>query len=106
MVWRRVRYSFVRASGPERIGVEWWHLPQALVIIPRPQDVDAAPQAKTDGTGKGAPAILDVAINDGHGLTRDYYIAEDGQGLRFWLFREGLYGRVIEPRWFMHGLFA
>jgi protein ImuB len=39
--------------------------------------------------------------------TRDYYLVEDASGHRFWLFREGLYGR--EPtaaRWFVHGLFA
>jgi protein ImuB len=39
--------------------------------------------------------------------TRDYYIVEDEAGRRFWLFREGLYGREMhEPRWFVHGLFA
>ncbi|MEO8884250.1 MAG: DNA polymerase Y family protein, partial [Devosia sp.] len=25
MIWRRVRYNFPRASGPERIGAEWWN---------------------------------------------------------------------------------
>jgi protein ImuB len=69
MRWRRVGYRFVRVSGPERIGVEWW----------RP--------------GEGA-------------LTRDYYVAEDDQGRRFWLFREGLYDETAAPRWFLHGLFA
>lgn len=40
-------------------------------------------------------------------LTRDYFRAEDTQGRRFWLFREGLYERETQaPRWFMHGLFA
>ncbi|CAN5131317.1 DNA polymerase Y family protein [soil metagenome] len=42
--------------------------------------------------------------------TRDYYRVEDEQGLRFWLFREGLYGvdatSTRQPRWFLHGLFA
>ncbi len=39
--------------------------------------------------------------------TRDYFRAEDTEGHRFWLFREGLYGRETAcPRWFMHGLFA
>lgn len=38
--------------------------------------------------------------------TRDYFRAEDTAGQRFWLFREGLYQDVAEPRWFMHGLFA
>jgi len=54
--------------------------------------------------------------------TRDYYRVEDGEGRRYWLFREGLYGRedqleqldangVAEqisfpPEWWMHGVFA
>lgn len=39
---------------------------------------------------------------------RDYYIVEDEQGRRFWLYREGLYGeaQAPSPQWFMHGLFA
>ena len=36
---------------------------------------------------------------------RDYFHAEDGQGRRFWLYREGLYGSD-RPRWFLHGLFG
>ncbi len=40
--------------------------------------------------------------------TRDYYLAEDATGRRFWLYREGIYGRETDeaPRWFVHGLFA
>jgi protein ImuB len=39
--------------------------------------------------------------------TRDYYLVEDSEGHRFWLYREGLYGReTATPRWFVHGLFA
>jgi protein ImuB len=39
--------------------------------------------------------------------TRDYYLVEDDAGRRFWLFREGLYGReTASPCWFVHGLFA
>ena len=44
--------------------------------------------------------------------TRDYYRIEDDQGLRYWLFREGLYGADYtgadderEPSWWMHGVF-
>jgi protein ImuB len=38
-------------------------------------------------------------------LTRDYFYAEDREGRKFWLFREGLYGReCASPRWFVHGL--
>jgi protein ImuB len=47
-------------------------------------------------------------------LTRDYFRVEDEAGLRFWLYRDGLYGREkiseegmpVSPDWFMHGLFA
>ncbi len=40
-------------------------------------------------------------------LTRDYFRAEDQDGRRFWLFREGLYeAETLASRWFMHGLFA
>ena len=47
-------------------------------------------------------------------LTRDYFRVEDEEGLRFWLYRDGLYdreiaqgeGRAVQPNWFMHGLFA
>ena len=39
---------------------------------------------------------------------RDYYMVEDHQGRRFWLYRAGLYGRGGEPAptWFVHGVFA
>ena len=44
---------------------------------------------------------------DGKTLTRDYFRVEDEMGLRFWLYREGLYGReIVQPSWFLHGLFA
>jgi protein ImuB len=47
----------------------------------------------------------------GRALTRDYFRVEDNAGLRFWIYREGLYERELakpgeHPRWFMHGLFA
>lgn len=45
--------------------------------------------------------------------TRDYFRVEDASGLRFWLYRDGLYGEMqdaegkpVAPKWFMHGLFA
>jgi protein ImuB len=46
----------------------------------------------------------------GNRLTRDYFRVESRNGMRAWLYREGLYGSEIEPpdqpRWFLHGLFA
>jgi protein ImuB len=52
---------------------------------------------------------------NGEVLTRDYFRIEDAQGLRFWIFRDGLYegelgkdeaGEPMPPKWFVHGLFA
>ena len=43
----------------------------------------------------------------GDAPARDYFHAEDAQGRRFWIYREGLYGQgAAPPRWYMHGLFA
>jgi protein ImuB len=43
----------------------------------------------------------------GNKLTRDYFRVESKNGMRAWLFREGLYGReVSRPHWYLHGLFA
>jgi protein ImuB len=77
MIWQRVSYRFVKVSGPERIGVEWWTLAQPM-----------------------------AAGGDYEDFTRDYFIAEDQVGRRFWLFREGLYRQGMNPHWFLHGFFA
>jgi protein ImuB len=47
-------------------------------------------------------------------LTRDYFRVEDKEGLRFWLYRDGLFEEIEQekedelqlPNWFLHGLFA
>lgn len=51
--------------------------------------------------------------HEGQMLTRDYFRVEDDAGLRFWLYRDGLYsetkaadGKPVPPQWFMHGVFA
>lgn len=81
--WRRVPRRVTRAEGPERLSAEWW-------------------RTLSDGPGPLARQPR----------TRDYYRVEDDQGLRYWLFREGLYGReyagTVEeraPSWWMHGMF-
>jgi protein ImuB len=41
--------------------------------------------------------------------TRDYYRVEDEDGRRYWLYREGLYGREDpgkSPAWWLHGVFS
>jgi protein ImuB len=100
MVWRRVKYRFVKASGPERIGAEWWQSPQGLSVA-----VEMEPRKITITRGEEKEdqrlALVRLPIS-----SRDYFIAEDDGGRRFWLFREGLYGDDDEPRWYLHGFFA
>ena len=75
--WRRASHSVVRVEGPERVAMEWWRSREEM-------------------------------------LTRDYFRVEDETGLRFWLYRDGLYdreiaqreGEIVQPNWFVHGLFA
>ena len=40
------------------------------------------------------------------GLHRDYYVVEDDEGKRYWLFRLGHYNDNNKPSWFIHGFFA
>jgi protein ImuB len=93
MVWRRVGYRFVKSSGPERIGAEWRQSEARLVLTA--QTMDAANRA--------APG--DRYFLEGE-TTRDYYVAEDDGGRRFWIFRLGLFGVAESPRWFLHGFFG
>jgi protein ImuB len=56
---------------------------------------------------QGPERIAGEWWRDGACRTRDYYLIEDEVGRRFWLYREGLYGReTAAPHWFVHGLFA
>lgn len=101
MRWRGVGYRFSKASGPERIGREWWGPDFALVAEVAPQAADNAvsnrdEEQKPDEAGSVRNPIA----------ARDYYVAEDEAGRRFWLFRAGLYEGSDLPRWYLHGLFA
>ena len=76
--WRGATYDVAGAQGPECIGAEWWREPLHVCASERQS-----------------------------ALTRVYFLVEDAGGHRFWLFREGLYGReTAAARWFVHGLFA
>ncbi len=37
---------------------------------------------------------------------RDYYLVEDEEGCRYWLYREGLYDPERSPNWYLHGVFG
>jgi protein ImuB len=40
------------------------------------------------------------------GEHRDYYMVEDDEGKRYWLFRLGHYSDNKSHQWFIHGFFA
>jgi protein ImuB len=80
--WRRALHEVVAAEGPERIEGAWW-------------------------TDEGEPSWPPAPVER---RARDYFQVEDKAGLRFWLFRAGLYRDTAPdlpaPRWFMHGTYA
>jgi protein ImuB len=95
--WRRNLHVIVRTEGPERIAMEWW----------RHREADDA--SLEDEFSKLHPPQPDTNVlkRDGSVLTRDYFRAEDKQGVRYWIYREGVFAREVESfRWFLHGLFA
>ena len=90
--WRRIAHRVRRAQGPERIEAAWW---QWIAATARAIE-------RADGeTGEG-----ETPPRPKRARPRDYYRLEDERGGRFWVFREGLYGREADgvPDWFMHGL--
>lgn len=52
------------------------------------------------------PERIEGAWWDAEAPARDYFRVEDSCGVRFWLFRAGLYRMTATPAWFLHGLFA
>ncbi|MFC4706212.1 Y-family DNA polymerase [Paraburkholderia caffeinitolerans] len=50
---------------------------------------------------------IECGWQDGHIVTRDYFVAEAENSLYYWAFRERVGSRdEREPRWFLHGLFG
>jgi len=102
--------------------------PRPLLLFDPPEPVraiaewpDAAPVSfvwrrcahrvvKAEGPERLSPEWWRPASSPhGPDRTRDYYAVEDEAGRRFWLFREGLYGRedaAGAPTWRMHGVFG
>jgi protein ImuB len=95
--WRGVTYDIAGAQGPERIGAEWWRAPH----LSAPSRAGGNPDEDDDRGPRFHGSERQNA------LTRDYYLVQDSAGQRFWLYREGLYGReTTAARWFVRGLFA
>ena len=93
-----------------------------LLILDRPEPAEAVAEipdgpprrftwrrvrhdvALAEGPERIAPDWWRAPVGSGPGLSRDYFRVETSEGRRFWLYREGLYGReTVNPAWFVHG---
>ncbi len=93
-----------------------------LLILERPEPADAVAEipdgpprqftwrrirhrvARAEGPERIAPEWWRAPLEGSGGLTRDYFHVETEAGRRFWLYRDGLYGRETpRPRWYVHG---
>jgi protein ImuB len=95
--------------------------PRPLRLLSRPEPIEDVFALVPDGPPvrfRWRRALHEVVASEGPeriegawwsedgGPTRDYFRVEDKAGLRFWLFRAGLYRDKAAPRWFLHGMYA
>lgn len=98
--------------------------PRPLRLLARPEPIEAVAEVP-DGpplrfrwrralhevvAAEGPERIEGAWWSEHGGPARDYFRVEDQSGLRFWLFRAGLYRDLSHgagaPTWFLHGTFA
>ncbi len=98
--------------------------PRPLRLLTRPEPIEAVAEVP-DGpplrfrwrralheviAAEGPERIEGAWWSEHGGPARDYFRVEDKAGLRFWLFRAGLYRDLAQgaaaPTWFLHGTFA
>ena len=98
--------------------------PRPLRLLTRPEPIEAVAEVP-DGpplrfrwrralheviAAEGPERIEGAWWSEHGGPARDYFRVEDKMGLRFWLFRAGLYRDLMRgaaaPTWFLHGTFA
>ena len=79
-----------------RLHLESHHDPLPA-LLPRP--VSLVREAVTLLAG---PERIESGWWDGNDVRRDYFVAEDRQGARLWVFRE----RGGNGKWYLHGIFG
>ncbi len=102
MVWRGQSYRLVKGEGPERLGAEWWRKTMRLKLVEPPTPKKPEPGEKPEPP----PYIPKLDLFEPDAGTRDYYVVEDQEGRRFWVFRQGFYTGEMPPIWYLHGFFA
>jgi protein ImuB len=111
----------VKEASPlwEKPAIAWrTDLPRPIHLLHRPEIIEVTAMLPDNPPmlfrHKGT--LYTVAKADGperieqewwllEGLYRDYYIVEDTNGARYWVFRSGPYDGD-KPKWFLHGFFA
>ena len=96
--WRRITHHVAAIEGPERIGPDWWRQDGSSQAL--------SSQLFSSQVFSSQACPSQVCPSHPSSRTRDYFRAEDTEGRRFWLYREGFYGERPAPRWFLHGFFA
>jgi protein ImuB len=124
----RWRPALARAPAPVE-GPATHERPRPLMLLDPPEPVEAIAElpdgaparftwrrlsrrvTRADGPERLSPEWWRPRPDDRQVRTRDYYRVEDDAGGRYWLFREGLYGREYSgdpderaPSWWMHGV--
>ncbi|MEI7608705.1 MAG: DNA polymerase Y family protein [Rhodospirillaceae bacterium] len=93
--------------------------PRPLRLLARPEAIEVMAPIPDDPPVmfRWRGAVHKVALAEGperleaewwrgvEGL-RDYYRVEDGEGRRYWLYRDGVYSPERPPPWFLHGIFG
>ena len=95
--WGPANAAFVAGQVVDGVTRPCWLLEKPLLLSVRkhrpwygsPLHIVQGPERIEDGWWEGA-------------ALRDYFVAEDASGVRYWLFRE----RYTQWRWFLHGVFG
>lgn len=103
MLWRRESYRLIKGEGPERLGAEWWRSGAKLKLVEPPPPKQPEPGELPPPPPPYDPDLPLYVPDD---VTRDYYVVEDQEGCRFWVFRKGFYGAETQPTWYLHGFFS
>lgn len=98
-------WRYTALEHPKPSGVSPLPLPRPLWLLEQPTRLRPINERLHLGgileltTG---PERLESGWWDGEDVVRDYFVAKNPCGTRFWIFRE----RDCPQRWFLHGLFA
>ncbi|MBC7938032.1 MAG: DNA polymerase Y family protein [Rhizobacter sp.] len=113
--------SYQQAAALDQNIIAGWKLPRPrpLQLLPNPEPIEVTAPipdyppmlfrykgtlhkiVKADG-----PERIEQEWWLQQGKHRDYYVVENEQGNRYWLFRLGHYDAVKTYQWFLHGFFA